>query len=116
MNTTIWTFKAGNFTVDCEEEEQSFIDPRVHSQIVIDAINRGDGILMRLRARVCWRSVEVEHAVLGDCIYVCDDDGYTIIKDHSYRYKVVRWAISAARKSLAEIQSELPDLYLRKTA
>jgi hypothetical protein len=35
-------------------------------------------------------------------------------KDDSFRCKVVQWAISDARKSLAEIRSDPPNLYLRR--
>ena len=72
------------------------------------------------------RGVEVGDARLSDCIEVSDprrnEDKFwervdhAIITDPGYRHKVVLCAISSARKNFTEIQSELPDLYLRKTA
>jgi len=115
MMETIWTFKTRNFTVVCDEEEQGFVDPWVHGQETIDAADIGNCIIKRLIARVDWKSVKVGHGTLSDCIYDIANDGYTIISDRSYRYKVLRRAISDARESLAEIEG-VPDLYLRKTA
>jgi hypothetical protein len=113
MNNTsrvTWTFQGRNFTVVCTEEEQSFIDPLVHDQTVIDAINLGNCMITRQRASVYWRSVEVGAADLSDCVFDFYNDGYTIIEDHSYRYKVARAAISAARENLGDFGRDLPDL------
>lgn len=126
MSETIWTFKTSDFTVVCEEEEQSFLDPFEHRQEVIDAIEHGNAMHTHLHAHVYWRGQEVGYARKFDCIHgsapLPDDSEYrhafdsTIVRDHGHRYKVSRWAISDARKTLAELQSDLPDLYLRKIA
>lgn len=126
MKETIWSFKTLNFTVVCEATEPSFVDPWVHSENVIDAIKRGDAALTHLHARIYRRGVEVGDARSSDCIEVSgprrNEDKFwervdhAIIVDPGYRHKVVRYAIGSARKNLTEIQSELPDFYLRKTA
>jgi hypothetical protein len=66
--------------------------------------------------------VKIGEARLSDCIHVSqpipeDSEWYpihdkAIVIDHSYRYKVTRWAISDARKSLSEIGSDFNDFYL----
>lgn len=113
MSTRVWDFKTRNFTVVCEEEEPDFVDSLVHSREVLDALEHRGGWLTHMRARVHWRGVEVGYAFLGDCIFLYDDDGYTLISDYSYRYEVARRAISNARTSLAEMTS-VPGSYLRK--
>ncbi|CAH2400832.1 hypothetical protein [Mesorhizobium escarrei] len=69
MSEMIWSFQTRNFKVVCEAAEPIFIDPFVHSQEVIDAINRDDAMLTHLHARVYWRGKEVGHARKVDCIH-----------------------------------------------
>ncbi|TIM44111.1 hypothetical protein [Mesorhizobium sp.] len=124
IDATIWSFKTRDFEVICEAAQPRFIDPMVHSQAVIGAIERGDAMLEHLHARVFRRGIEVGHARLTDCIHgsvpFSEDSEYrhvfdsAIVIDHGHRHKVVRRAISDARETLASIQSDLPDLYLRK--
>jgi hypothetical protein len=121
MSEMIWSFETRDFKVVCEAAEPSFIDPWVHSQEVIDAIDRDDAMLTHLHARVYWRGEEVGRARKIDGIHgsapLPDDSEYrhafdsTVVIDHEHRHKVARWAIRDARKTLAEV----PDLYLRKT-
>ncbi|RUW37693.1 hypothetical protein [Mesorhizobium sp. M1E.F.Ca.ET.041.01.1.1] len=125
MSQMIWSFETRDFKVVCEAAEPSFIDPLVHSQEVIDAIERGDAMLTHLHARVYWRGEEVGRARKIDCIHgsapLPDDSEYrhafdsAVVIDHGHRHKVARWAISDARKTLAEVRSDLPDLHLRQT-
>jgi hypothetical protein len=122
----IWSFETRHFKVVCEETEPSFIDPLKHGPEVINAINRGDAMLTHLHARVYWRDQEIGRASKSDCIHgsapLPDDSEYRhtfdsmIVTDHGHRRKVVQWAIKDARKHLAEVQKDLPGLYLRKTA
>jgi hypothetical protein len=119
----MWSFKTKEFEVVCDAYEPGFIDPLVHDQVVIDAVDRGDAMLTHLSAQVYRRGVKVGEARLPDCIHVSEappddselrhafDSVFAI--DHSYRRKVAGWAISDARKTLGEL--ELPGLYLRKT-
>jgi len=39
MSEWVWTFKAGDFKIVCEEKEALFIDPLVHAEIIIDLSN-----------------------------------------------------------------------------
>ncbi|TIP49795.1 MAG: hypothetical protein E5X77_09480 [Mesorhizobium sp.] len=126
ISEMIWTFETRDFKVVCEATEPSFIDPLVHCQEVIDAIDRGDALLTHLHARVYWRDQEIGSARKRDCVHgstpIPEDSEYRqtfdsmIVTDHGHRYKVVQWAISDARKNLAEAPGGLPGLYLRKTA
>lgn len=119
----IWSFKTKDFEVVCKAYEPDFIDPWVHDQVVIDAIDRGEAMLTHLIAQVYRRGVEIGEARLSGCIHGSEapsEDSElrhafdsVIVGDHSYRRRVARWAISDARKSLGEL--ELPGLYLRKT-
>ena len=108
MKRTIWTYKTRNFTVECEEEEQRFIDPLVHDQIILDAVDLGTCHVARLIARVSWRSVEIGYSTLSDCIFEIANDSFTVIGDRSYLRKVVKSAIGDARGNLAQIE-RLPD-------
>ena len=118
--TDTWIYATANFIVECVEHEVGFIDPMVHAPAVVEAIADSRAIVTRATARVLWRSVEVGSASLADCIYpFCetkidpstgstDDDnpndyGRNIQTDHSYRHKVVRWAIADARTNLADL-------------
>ncbi len=112
----IWTFDTQNFHIECTEDEASFIDPLVHSQIVIDAVNRGRAIVTNVCASVYRRGVEVGSATIRDCIHadVCEWRDIVVIGQR-YRHEAVRMAIRAARKSLADLRDDVPDLNLRHT-
>lgn len=122
MNEKTRKFNTKNFSVIWNEYEPDFIDPWAHGQAVADAVDEGRAMLTHMNATVYFHDMEFGNARLIDCIYVCADTdnpyGHdrVIAKDHSYRRKVVRWAISDARKQLAEVQSDWPGLYIRKTA
>lgn len=122
MSKTIWKFNIKNFSVICKEYEPSFIDHMAHDQEVIDAASEGWATLTHMNATVYFGGIEFGKARLTDCLYTFadTDNPYShdrvVATDHSCRRKVVRWAISDARKQLAEIQSDRPDLYIRKTA
>lgn len=118
--TEQWTFKTANFTVECTEEEVGFVDPMAHSPVIVEVIVNSQAIMTRATARVLWRNVEIGSASLKDCFYPFfetridprtglthdeepNDHGRNIQVNHSYRHKVVRWAIADARASLAEL-------------
>ena len=90
----MWSFKTKEFEVVCEVYEPDFIDPLVHHQAVIDAVERGDAMLTHLTAEIYRRGVKVGEARLPDCIHVSEEiPEYSqlrhmfhswIVIDHSY--------------------------------
>ena len=113
MSHVIWTFKTLNFRIVCEEEGARFIDPLLHEEAIVDAVEIRLCEVTHLSARVYWRENEVGRASMRDRIYEFENDGHTIVADRSYLFDVVRKALSDARRALAEMQSDLPDVYLR---
>jgi hypothetical protein len=121
MSTVTWRFRTRNFTVTCEEHVTQFVDPLVHSEEVLAAVELGNATISTLQARIEWRGVEVGTARLPDCLFVVADDdenpwgiGGVFGKDESYRRKVVRWAISNARGSLFDLQSDVRGMRVRR--
>lgn len=122
-NQEIWIFRTKNFKVVCETVEPPFIDPLVHDQIVIDAVERGEAMLTHFTAIVYHKGVKVGEARLSDCVHCSQpfpEDSLgefqfhsRIVSDNSYRRKVAQWAIQDARNSLGELTDDLPDVYLR---
>jgi hypothetical protein len=121
MKELIWSFKTNTFEIICEEEETGFLDPMVHSAEVIDAVEQ-HGIVTTVSAKVLRRGVEVGSASVVECIRTFEwdgvhpehDHGRQLLTDHSYRNEAVRKAIGAARRALATLQSDIPDLLLRR--
>lgn len=122
MKEIIWKFETSNFCVVCREYEPSFIDYLAHEQEIIDAVYNGYAVLTHMDSIVYFRGMKFGSANITECLYVFGDAGHifghdrVVAADHSYRRKAARLAISDARKELAEIQGDLPDLYIRKTA
>ncbi|TBA22776.1 hypothetical protein ELH66_18270 [Rhizobium ruizarguesonis] len=121
QSETLWKFRTKNFEIVCEALEPSFVDPLVHDQVVIDAVERGEAVLRHLTARVYHWGVEVGKARLLDSIHVCEplpeDSEWRhvfdsiIVTDHSYRRKVALWAITDARKNLNELIGALGNIH-----
>ncbi|NEJ31738.1 hypothetical protein GR205_27570 [Rhizobium leguminosarum] len=121
QSETLWRFKTKNFEIVCEALAPPFVDPLVHDQVVIDAVERGEAILTHLTARVYHRGVEVGEARLLDSIHVSEplpeDSEWRhvfdsiIVTDHSYRRKVARRAITVARKNLGELWGALGNIH-----
>ncbi|MGO8249014.1 hypothetical protein [Rhizobium johnstonii] len=113
QSETLWRFKTKDFEIVCEALGPPFVDPLVHDQVVIAAVERGEAILRHLTARVYHRGVEVGVARLLDSIHGCEplpeDSEWRhlfdsiIVTDHSYRRIVAGWAIIDARKNLGEL-------------
>ncbi|KAA0571565.1 hypothetical protein FZ983_33195 [Azospirillum sp. B21] len=114
-------FSTKNFTVVWREYEPKFVDPLALGQDVTEMVTEGRAMLTQMNAKVYFRDVEIGSACLADCIYIYADadnpygHDRVIVEDRSYHSKVVRWATNDARQQLADIRSEWPDLYIRKT-
>ena len=120
----VWRYKTKNFEIVCEAEQQSFIDPMVHGEALLDAIERGDAVVEHWQARIYWKGTEVGSASKCDCVSIGEPlDEFSpyqgmvdvIFRDHhEHRNHVVRLAIADARRQLADL--DLPGLLLRKAS
>lgn len=121
MREIVWTFRIGGIVILCEEEETTFVEPAVHSEATITAVELEFKAITNYFAKVFLNKVEIGRGAKRDCVlktldpseYVWWSASHTDLDDfdmeiameraarRSFCRQAVKAAISDARSGFA---------------